>query len=297
MNCPNCDEIVEDGAAFCGNCGQALTTQAPSGKPVGPHIAQVIHNHSAQAIPDYAVTKPLQHHGETKAVLSLLLGVVGIIGAAFLAVVGLVLGIAGLVLGTMSRNSVQKRFSTLGIVFSSIAIIASLGAWTYVIKHKSNDQQLAVANSADTVAASTLSTPCYSTGFIDTLNVSNKKDSCDMQAFNGTSIEQSTRAFKVYANQIASVKPEVFNEFAKKAIEKDIATNLPDFDVQSAKYTQFAGSPAYVVSVKNKTSGVTVTEAIVLRQVQAGANVFVLVYASGNGSGDMSTMEAQWQWK
>ncbi len=296
MNCPNCDEIVENGAVFCGNCGQPLETHAPDGKPVGPHIAQVLHSQSSKKIPDYAVTKPLQHHGETKAVLSLLLGVVGIVGAAFLALVGLVLGIAGLVLGTMSRNSVQKRFSTLGIVFSSIAIVASLGAWTYVIKTQNNSQPVAVADSSNIVAASTLSTPCYSTGFIDTLNVNNKKNSCDMQAFNGTSIEQSTRAFKVYANQIASVKPEVFNTFAKKAVEKDIATNLPDFNVQSAKYTQFAGSPAYIVNLKN-SAGVTVTEAVVLRQVQAGANIFVLVYASGNGTGDLSTLEAQWQWK
>ncbi len=296
MNCPKRDEIVEGGATFCGNCGQPLEAHAPDGKPVGPHIAQVLHSQSSKNIPDYAVTKPLQHHGETKAVLSLLLGVVGIVGAAFLALVGLVLGIAGLVLGTMSRNSVQKRFSTLGIVFSSIAIVASLGAWTYVIKKQNNSQPVAVADSANTVAASTLSTPCYSTGFIDTLNVNNKKNSCDMQAFNGTSIEQSTRAFKVYANQIASVKPEVFNTFAKKAVEKDIATNLPDFDVQSAKYTQFAGSPAYIVNLKN-SAGVTVTEAVVLRQVQAGANIFVLVYASGNGTGDLSTLEAQWQWK
>jgi len=297
MNCPNCDEIVEDGAAFCGNCGEPLAAHAPDGKPVGPHIAQVLHNHPDTAVPDYAVTKPMQHHGETKAVLSLLLGVVGIIGAAFLALVGLVLGIAGLVLGTMSRNSVQKRFSTLGIVFSSIAIVASLGAWTYVIKQKSTDQSLAVANSADTIAASTLSTPCYSTGFIDTLNVNNKKDSCDMQAFNGTSIEESTRAFKVYANQIATVNPEVFNQFAKKAVEKDVATNLPEFEIVNAKYAQFAGSPAYIVNLKNKSTGVTVTEAVVLRQVQAGANVFVLVYASGSGTGDLSTLEAQWRWK
>ncbi len=296
MNCPNCDELIEDGAAYCGNCGEPLEVHAPAGKPVGPHIAQVLHSQSADHIPEYAVTKPLQHHGETRAVLSLLLGIVGIIGAAFLALVGLVLGIAGLVLGTMSRNSVQKRFSTLGIVFSSIAIVASLGAWTYVIKKQNTSQQIAIAESSNTVAASTLSTPCYTTGFIDTLNVNNKKNSCDMQAFNGTSIEQSTRAFKVYANQIASVKPEVFNTFAKKAVDKDIATNLPDFNVQSAKYTQFAGSPAYIVNLEN-SAGVTVTEAVVLRQVQAGANVFVLVYASGNGTGDLSTLEAQWRWK
>jgi hypothetical protein len=89
----------------------------------------------------------------------------------------------------------------------------------------------------------------------------------------------------------------IFNDFAKRAIEKDVAANLSNFTIESEQITQFAGSPAFVVKTVDKTSGVAVTEALVLHQVQAGANIFVLVQASSKGVADMSTLEAQWQWR
>lgn len=311
MNCKNCREPIEDGAAFCGNCGVALDVHAPSGKPVGSHIAQVLANEPtsgtrdfepysttvAGSAPMYAIATPLQHIGETRAVLSLLLGIVGIVGALFIAVVGLVLGIAGLVLGTMSRNTPHRRLSTLGILFSSLAIVVSLGVWAYAIHKQSTASDSIVSKSQNSVASADLTTPCYSTGFIDTLNVANSKNSCNMAAYNGPSLEASTKAYKVYANQMPTVNQEVFNDFAKKALQKDVAASLPGFSIDHEEYTQFAGSPAYIVKTSDKSTGVSVTEAIVLHQVRAGANVFVLVQASTKGGADMSTLEAQWRWK
>ena len=311
MNCPNCSQLVENGAAFCGNCGQALDVSSPKDKPTGSHIAQVLKSQvnsdsgqpqyqspaAAGNIPSYAIATPLQHIGETKAVLSLLLGIVGIVGALFVALVGLSLGIAGLILGTMSRNSVRRGISTAGIVFSSIAIVVSLGVWAYVIHKQSDIGQAKTTKTANAFPASTLNTPCYTTGFIDTLNVTNAKNSCDMNAFNGSSLDSSTKAYKVFSSQIAAINANDFNDFAKKAVQKDIAASLPGFTIDSQQFTQFAGSPAYIANTSDKMTGVTVTEAVVYHQVQAGANVFVLVHASGRGVADLSTLEAQWQWK
>lgn len=311
MNCPNCNQLIEAGAAFCGNCGQELAVKAPDGKQTGSHIAQVLKGQIdsqtgqpqyagqviADNVPNYAITSPLQHVGETKAILSILLGVVGIIGALLVALVGLVLGIAGLMLGTMSRNSVRRGLSTAGIIVSSIAIVVSLGVWAYVIHRQTNTKIATATQASDAVPAANLSTPCYSTGFIDTLNVTNSKDSCDMKAFNGPTLDASTKAYKVYSSQIAAVNSSDFNEFAKKAVQKDIAASLPGFTIDSQQFRQFAGSPAYVAYTSDKATGVTVAEAVVLHQVQAGANVFVLVHASGIGVADLSTLEAQWQWK
>jgi hypothetical protein len=310
MNCPNCSQLIEDSAAFCGNCGQAIDVHAPEGKVTGSHIAEVLAHqpdsgtrgmHPEMAIagyvPSYAIAAPVQHVGETKAVLSLLLGIVGILGALFVALVGLSLGVAGLALGTMSRNTAHRRISTLGIIFSTIAIIASLGVWAYAIHRQSDLANKTPVKTVNAVAAADLVTPCYAAGFIDTLNVTHAKNSCDMNAFNGRSLEASTKAYKVYSSQIAGMNPNIFNDFAKKAIEKDIAVNLSNFNIESELITQFAGSPAYIVKTVDKSTGVAVTEAMVLHQVQAGANIFVLVQASSKGSADMSTLEAQWQWR
>ena len=311
MNCPNCNQIVEDGAAFCGNCGHQLNVHAPDGKPVGSHIAQVLaHQHEEGAtnfpgqtlategnVPNYAIATPSQHAGETKAVLAVVAGIAGIIGALFAPLMGIVLGVLGLIFGTLSFNSMHRRLSTVGIIFASLAVITSLGMWVYIINKQHTPQSISSSKAIDAVQAADVNTPCYATGFIETLNVSNTKNSCDMNAYNGQTLESSTKAYKVYSSQIAAVDLEAFNEFAKKAVQKDISTNLAGFTVESEGLTNFAGSPAYIAKTVDKSTGVAVTEAVVMHQVQAGSNIFVLVQASSKGGADMSTLEAQWQWK
>lgn len=307
MNCPNCDQLAEEDAAFCGNCGHRLSPHAPKGRPVGSHIASVLAHqsdsgtrdvgHTAPAgMPHYAVASPLHHVGEAKAVLSVLLGVLGIAGAFFAALIGLTLGIAGLVFGTLARNSLHRRTSTAGIIVSALAIVVSLGVWSFVIHRQNNSANAEPTKTTNAIAAADVSTPCYATGFIETLNVTNTKDSCNMSAFNGRTLEASTKAYKVYANQIASVNDQTFNAFAKEAVKNDIAATLPGFSIKSEEFTDFAGSPAYIAHASDK-QGVKVTEAVVLRQTRSGVNVFVLVHASSKGQTDLSTLEAQWQWK
>lgn len=303
MNCQKCDQLVEDDAAFCGNCGHRLAPHGHKGQPAGPHIATVLAHQKESGtrdfqnnVPSYAIATPLQHAGEAQAVLSVLLGVLGIAGAFFAALVGLVMGIAGLVLGTLARNSLHRRTSTAGIIISSLAIVVSLGVWSFVIHKQNNLANAEPKKTANAVAAADVHTPCYVTGFIETLNITKTKDSCNMNAFNGHSLETSTKAYKVYANQIASVNNETFNTFAKKAVQNDIAVSLPGFTIDNEQFTNFAGSPAYVVNASDK-QGVKVTEAVVLRQTKAGANIFVLVHASSKGQTDLSTLEAQWRWK
>lgn len=307
MNCPNCSQLAEDDAAFCGNCGFQLAPHAREGKPTGSHIASVLEHQPDSGIqepqgsvpagtPHYAVASPMQHVGEVQAVLSVLLGVLGIAGAFFAALVGLVMGISGLVLATLARNSVHRRISTAGIIVSSLAIVVSLGVWSFVIHRQNNVANAKPTKTSNAIAAADVSTACYATGFIETLNVTKTKDTCNMNAFNGPSLEASTKAYKVYANQIATVNNETFNEFAKKAVQNDVQASLPGFTIDKEQFTNFAGSPAYVVHASDK-QGVKVTEAVVLRQTKAGANIFVLVQASSKGPADLSTLEAQWQWK
>ena len=104
MICSKCDQEVEDGAAFCGNCGQQIAAKAT------PSVANKV-------TPEYAVAKPVQHSGEIKSTLSVVFGVIGIPGSLIPAV-GFGLGVIGLVLGTLSRRSHHKIASTIGIIAS-----------------------------------------------------------------------------------------------------------------------------------------------------------------------------------
>ena len=284
MNCPNCNQSVEADATFCGNCGQQLQAAAAT--------ANV-------PVPNYAVTAPSQHAGEMKALLALLFGITGIVGSLFMALIGLALGIAGLVMGTMSRSSTKRGLSTVGLAVSSLAILVGLGVWTYAIKHnqsRSNDIASAQSNIPANLAAD-LSTPCYSIGFVSQLNISNSPPSCDMKAFNGQSLASSSDAYKIFANKAQIGNATTFATIAKQAIEKDIKNSLPGFVIDSQRLTTFAGSPAYVVNVSDPRHNIAAVEAAVLHQVGTGDNVFILVHATNGDTTDLRTLEAQWQWK
>src|ERR1039458_4839704 len=109
MECPNCHQPVEDGAVFCGNCGQPMA--APSSPVTTSPIAQVMQNMppanlNQQAappliaigatglhgvVPTYALATPAQRGAATKTLITILAGIVGLIGALFIPLIALVL--------------------------------------------------------------------------------------------------------------------------------------------------------------------------------------------------------------
>ena len=290
MNCPKCSQTVEAAASFCGNCGQPLKASRGFRRHFG---------HAGT--PGYALAAPTHHNGEVKATASLLLGITGLVGCVFMAAVGLALGIAGLVMGTVARSQYKKGLSMAGSVISSLAILASLGVWVYAIQSDPRlnaETPVSHASSvAPAVSAASLATPCYSAGFIDELNVANDPGSCDMNAYNGRTLSSSTNAYKVYADKTGITTANNFMAVAKNALEKDVSTNLSSFTIDTQKVATFAGSPAYIVAASDRTSGVKVVEAAVLHKVANGENIFILVHATNSTSADLDILEAQWQWK
>jgi hypothetical protein len=316
VNCPRCSNPVENGAAFCGNCGQALLTQQP---PAGPQLVPGTPNPPAApnapqqfvpapnlavpgpqtqtAVPSYAVATPAQQAQDTKSLLSVIFGVLGL-PFSIIPFIGLIMGVAGLVLGTLSRRSLKKTMSTIGIILSVLAIIASLGMWAYNIsKQKSaTDRNSSSAENSEATATSILNTPCYSITFARTMNTdTNKNDDCDIRAYESDSMDTSNDVYKVYGNQVGSIDESNFYGAAKTALEKDVSATLPGFSIKAQNAGRFAGSPAYFVYA---TDGkVAIAEAAVYKKVSAGYNVFSLVHAIPGTSTDLKTLEAQWQWK
>lgn len=215
-----------------------------------------------------------------------------------MALVGVGFGLAGLVLGTVARGGAKRSWSTAGLILSSLSLLAGMAVWNYAFNHEASVKtaQAAAAN-GPTVMANNLSTPCYALGFVDKFNIANTRGSCDMRAFNGQTMATSTDAYKVYASQSSISDPGSFTTAAQTALENDVKSNLPGFSIVSEQLGSFAGSPDYLVTASNKSSGVTVTEAAVLHQTAGGDNIFILVHAGNGASAGLSNLETQWQWK
>lgn len=285
--CPTCNQPTDPGAVFCGNCGQQLIEASPA-----THT-------TAYELPSYAVGTAAMHTGEIRATMSVIVGAVGVVGA-IMPLVGLALGITGIVLGTLTRR-LHKKVSTIGIIVSVIAVLISLATWTYIIVTQADAKQAndpvkrGVANAA--APANGVTTACYTASFSGQLNVSTTDNSCDMQAYDGSTLDTSSSAYKIYGYQQPSLNKANFMGFAKEALEKDVANNLPEYTIGAESVGQFAGRPAYFVNAVNKQSGVAYIEAAVLRSDSASNNVFVFVHATLGTKTNLDTIEADWQWK
>ena len=326
MNCQKCHEIVEPGAAFCGNCGYPVQTQAAVPQPTPANTAQTeqvgqttqatdptvqlpvaappapaaVGVPGASTVPNYALATPNQHVGETPALLAVIFGVIGIAGAGFLIpIIGLAFGIAGLCMGTVSRRKARRKLAIIGLILASLAIVAGLAALVWNLEHdKSSNQNTQTGqNSTSSKAAAKLATPCYSFNLVDTYNVSNSSGSCDTTVFNGQSFSTSTNVYKVVATKSGTTDPGTFTALAKQAIDADVHDNLPGFTITTQGPSSFAGSLSYTVYASNKSQNTAVVETGVLHQTVNGYNVFDVLHAVNGSSINLQTMEAQWQWK
>jgi membrane protein implicated in regulation of membrane protease activity len=310
LDCPNCGQPVDAGALFCGNCGQALqAAHSP--------IAQAVEQDAAKpndyasfgqlatigaAVPAYAISQT-HVHNHVKVILALVFGILAIAGGLFIPIIGLVLGIAGTVLATTATHASGKWLKITALVVSIIGLLTALGVWAYVANtnpksHPEEAQKAAVVgSSANAVTEIGLTTPCYAVSFPLKLNVANSRGSCEMNAYNGSSMEASTNVYKVLTSTSATITATNFTVIAEKALQTDIAENLPGFTIYGQGSGTFAGSQAYFINAANSSSGIAVEEAAVLHSSAAGPGLFVLVHLTFGTSTNLSALESNWQWK
>lgn len=331
MDCPNCHEPVDVGAAFCGNCGQAIAPQHLLTSTTSSESSNLSHESSIssdavvrtteivasdavmqgignklvgasvsrQPIPTYAQPHIGQQKDHFKAAISVVFGVLGVVGSFIMPFVGLILAIVGVITGTLSRRYLKKGLGLAGIVISTAGILVSMGTWAYAVSSSAKSQQannnaVQKTNTSPALAANQISTPCYEIAFAERLNVQNTSGSCNMNAFDGSSLDVSHSAYKVFATQSA-VSPSAFAALAKTALERDIAQSMPGYKIVDEQSVMFSGSPAYVVRTTN-SQGVSLLEAAVLHSNGNTANFYVIVHATVEGTADLHDLELGWQW-
>ncbi len=275
--------------------GQNPTGYAPAG--VQPMAA----GWGMAALPSYALATTHPHN--TKMTLAIVFGALGIVGALFIPLIGIAFGITAAVLTTTSHTAVGRGLKITGIILSVLAILAGLGSWVYVVAHDPKLQSTTSTSSAassppssTSVSTATVTTPCYTVTFASNLNVENQSGSCEMNAYDGSSLASSSNIYKVLVTSAPTVTAANLPTIAKSAIEKDISTNLPGFSVTNEASGQFASSPDYEVKAAN-SSNVAVVEAAVIHSSSGGNNFFTLVHAENGSTTDLSGIENGWQWQ
>jgi hypothetical protein len=231
--------------------------------------------------------------------MALAFGIIGIGGGILSPFIGLAFGAVGIVLATSSYRLAHGWLRLAGLILPLLAVLISIGFWVSAVSHSNQLSKLSKqAGTSNGITTLSVTTPCYTMSFKSQLNVNNNSGSCTMNAYNGTTFQQSTNVFKVVANQTNTVNLNNFDSFSKSAIEADISKNLPGFNITNQSSDIFDGSPAYYIQAYNLSSNVAVIEETVLHLSDSSNkdNFFDIVHATNGQSVSLTSVEESWQW-
>lgn len=163
MNCKNCGVIIEDGAAFCPNCGAAIQAEAPvyeqPAAPVAEPVAEPaapVYEQPVAPVYEQPVEAPqlvMEDPGKKQGTTAMILG---IIAAALTLVCGcscgcfglfipIVLGVIGLIFGIKANKAskaagFKNTQALVGIILSALTL--GIGAIWVLIAVLSNGLML-----------------------------------------------------------------------------------------------------------------------------------------------------------
>ena len=273
--CPNCGLLTDSGAAFCGNCGQRLNFPITTDKGV---------------IPAYAIeaVEPSSKRGEIQATIALIVGVIAITTSIFIPLISLVLGVAGLVLGTISRSKYRHTLSIMSIIISVIGLLSGVGVWGYAAS-KSTSLKLAQGNAMPTKNLVAINTPCYQVKIDSGLN-NYTPTNCN---FNAASTDEEFSVNAVSNTSINSANlAQVAQTIFKSAIAKTGGSYL--YGISGT----FAQSPAYIVYASNASQQTESIFAMVVNSSSSVDNVYIVGRAIRTTyRPSFGALESSWQWK
>lgn len=302
--CPYCNQTIEDGAIYCGNCGYKLnlatqpsTVQQIYDNDTGSSSSANLKNPLAVGansdIPAYAI--PSTHHKQHWAAMAIAFGIIGLAGGILIPIIGLAFGVTGIVLATSSYRITHGWLKLAGLIVCIIAILVSTGFWvnrdTQNLKATKSNQ----VGTSNGIATINVSTPCYTLSFNTILNVNNNSGSCSLNAYNGKTFQDSSDIYKIVAED-ADVNKSNFYASAKKSINNDITQNLSGYSIVNQSSSIFDGSPAYYEEAYNSSSNASLIEEGILNSASTKDNYYLIIHAVNGPTVNIDQLERTWQW-
>ncbi len=271
--CPNCNELVEDDAIFCGNCGFKLKDKTPT--PV-----------SGRTI-SYAIRYP--HRREHWPSNSLILGLIAIPASLILPILGLILAILALFMATASNKKSNFKFRLFGSILASIAILIVVGTFIF---HKNSPSS--TANSSSVI----ISTPCYKIKVSSIFTVENTQNSCNVKFYYGTSISSSSDLYVIRSQIIPNLTIQQFNSKIQSVINNDLNSHIQGFVSINNSTNTFVSSPSYWENGYSSTQNISISERAILRtNTMNKDNYFDIVHSQTGKNLSVDNLAKSWIWE
>lgn len=229
----------------------------------------------------------------TKAIIAMVLGILGLVGW-LIPIVGCLLGIAAIVLGTTSLRQPHRAFAIAGIVLAVPVLALSIFAWVKNVQAVQTTQQksgVSLPSNAVSASGSVVDTPCYKANLGAEFTITQGSDSCTVKATNASGSD-------VY-NIKGLVSPYKANEL-ESVSQQDIKHTLDTFPgskVTGQKSASFAGSNAYHYTFSIPSPDEVGTAAYIRHESVNGINTFVVIRETSGTDASLQTVESSWQWK
>jgi hypothetical protein len=277
--CPECGLPIDNGVAFCGNCGHQL-----SNHPFYP---------DGSILPSYAYeqTVPEVDKSERLAIAGLIIAAVALASAIFIPLAALVLGLAGLIMATIARTRYRHAISLAAIFLSVAALLSGIGVWAYAVNNTPG-LKLAEGKAVPSSRLVGINTPCYSVSIDSGLN-NYHPSSCNFNAASSAEDLSVTAVMNpnITLANLDRTAPSIFKQALTSSSDGGNVAGQSGMGV-------FAGSPAYIEYVSNAVQNTRGIFAMVLNPSSRLDNVYIVgrviktVYVPTFG-----TLESDWQWK
>ncbi|MEA5003889.1 MAG: DUF4190 domain-containing protein [Christensenella sp.] len=120
MICKKCNQQYDDAARACPHCGMQKETGASYYSTQQPNMQQTTYD------------KPADPNAKTMAIISLVCGIVGIVLAWLVPLVGIILGVIAMAISNIAKKSLQgdlQKMAVWGRYCGIGAIVVSVISW------------------------------------------------------------------------------------------------------------------------------------------------------------------------
>ena len=235
--CGKCGSQMEDGTAFCTNCGAPLDR-----KPVQQQYIQQPVQQPAPAYQYYAQPQPVEHKSSAIAICAFIFSFI-------IAPVGLILGIIGLV----KKNAGLKGMSIAAVIIGAIGTLLSLVLASILIPSMLGYVNRSKQTSANTVAATIVRT--VSLSLVDAENAGfgmkpGRLQEFDIKAVNGKWTVSAADPDNFFSNGTSSWGQSasgIYDDVVKMAPSGEnelllaLADKLPDINKASIHIAVYDG--------------------------------------------------------